>query len=63
MLSLKNFRYVSCNPKSLVMDTLPLCKPVTKRFENAPFVPTFLSGVDMFPHTELIESVVIFQRV
>ncbi len=60
--SVKSVIYVSCNPKSLVMDTLPLCKPVTKRFENEPFVPVYLSGVDMFPHTELIESVVIFQR-
>ncbi len=60
--AVKSVVYVSCNPKSLVSDCVPLCKPPTKRFEHQPFVPTYLSGCDMFPHTELMESVAIFER-
>ncbi len=60
--AVRSIVYVSCNPSALIADSVPLCKPVTKRFDQPPFVPTFFSGCDMFPHTELMESVVIFER-
>jgi tRNA (uracil-5-)-methyltransferase len=60
--SVKSIVYVSCNPKSLAIDCVPLCKPTTKRFLHEPFVPTFVGGCDMFPNTELLEAVAVFQR-
>ena len=46
--------YVSCNPQTLRRDILELKK------EN--FKPKFIQGVDLFPYTYHIESVVLLER-
>ena len=46
--------YVSCNPQTLKRDILELKK------EN--FKPKFIQGVDLFPYTYHIESVVLLER-
>lgn len=46
--------YVSCNPQTLKRDILELEK------EN--FKPKFIQGVDLFPYTYHIESVVLLER-
>ena len=46
--------YVSCNPQTLKRDILELDK------EN--FKPKFIQGVDLFPYTYHIESVVLLER-
>lgn len=61
-LSVQSVVYISCNTKSLVQDTVPLCKPSTKRYDHAPFEPVWMSGVDMFPNTEHSEACVTFCR-
>ena len=54
--------YVSCNPKSLVNDAVVLCKPMTRSVPGAPFKPIKATGVDMFPHTDHLEMVMLFTR-
>lgn len=56
--------YVSCNPtKSLPKDAAVLCGPSTKRLVGAPFQPVRARPVDLFPHTEHCEMVVVFERM
>ncbi len=50
----KNIIYVSCNPLTLKRD----CKTLM----DCNFKPEFLQGVDMFPYTNHIESVVLFTK-
>ena len=50
----KNIIYVSCNPMTLKRDI--------KTLINCGFKPEFLQGVDMFPYTNHIESVVLFTK-
>ena len=51
----QNIIYVSCNPQTLRRDMLLLI--------NKGFKPKFVQGVDLFPYTHHIESVVLFERV
>ena len=50
----KNIIYVSCNPQTLKRDMSYL-------IEDG-FKPQFVQGVDLFPYTHHIESVVLFER-
>jgi len=50
----KNIIYVSCNPQTLRRDMSYL-------IEDG-FEPKFIQGVDLFPYTHHIESVVLFER-
>ena len=49
-----NIIYVSCNPITLKRDSIYL--------KEAGFKIKSLQGVDMFPHTFHIESVMVFER-
>jgi len=56
--------YVSCNPTgSLIPDAVILCQPPTKRYPGLPFKPTYVQPVDMFPHTDHCELVMVFDRL
>jgi len=56
--------YVSCNPTgSLVNDATLLCAPQTKKYYGLPFQPTSAQPVDMFPHTNHCEIVMVFDRM
>lgn len=50
----KNIIYVSCNPQTLKRDM--------KELIEIGFKPKFVQGVDMFPYTNHIESVVLFEK-
>lgn len=54
--------YVSCNPASFVNDAVMLCKAPSKSTAGRPFYPTHAEAIDMFPHTEHCELVVLFKR-
>ena len=46
--------YVSCNPEVLADDLPPIL--------DRGYVAERVQGVDMFPHTDHIETVVVFRR-
>ncbi|EGC37059.1 hypothetical protein DICPUDRAFT_94161 [Dictyostelium purpureum] len=59
---MKKLVYVSCNQKSLVQDSIKLCKGISKAMKGTPFIPTKAIAFDLFPHTDLVELVVLFER-
>ncbi|GAM17714.1 hypothetical protein SAMD00019534_008890 [Acytostelium subglobosum LB1] len=61
--SMKRLVYVSCNQNSLIQDAAKLCKSITNTMRGTPFKPVKALAVDLFPHTELVEVVVLFERI
>eukprot|EP01132_Coremiostelium_polycephalum_P006241 gene6241-7772_t len=59
---IKKLIYVSCNQNSLIPDSVRLCKGISKSFSGTPFKPTKAIAFDLFPHTDLVELVVLFER-
>ena len=57
--------YVSCNPTgSFLVDAKILCLTQnSKRRPGRPFQPVVAAPVDMFPHTDHVELVTVFERV
>ncbi len=55
--------YVSCNQNALIADAANLCRSVSTSMFGTPFVPVKALAVDMFPHTEHCEVVVLFERL
>lgn len=55
--------YVSCNQNALIADAANLCRSVSTSMLGTPFVPVKALAVDMFPHTEHCEVVVLFERL
>lgn len=39
-----------------------LCRPTSSKYAGIPFKPIKAVCVDLFPHTELVEVVVLFER-
>ncbi|RHY76079.1 hypothetical protein DYB30_002300 [Aphanomyces astaci] len=55
--------YVSCNPTgSLVENAATLCGPETSNLKGRAFKPVAAAPVDMFPHTEHCEMIIVFER-
>jgi len=55
--------YISCNPKTLADNAVLLCKPPSKATDRAtPFKPVKGVAVDMFPHTNHCEMIMLFER-
>jgi tRNA (uracil-5-)-methyltransferase len=54
--------FVSCDPSGLIGNAVHLCRGVSKNFAGVPFVPVTARAVDMFPHTEGVETIVVFER-
>jgi len=59
---LKRLVYVSCNQKALVANAADLCRSESNNLTGAPFKPVKVVGVDMFPHTEHCEAIMLFER-
>ena len=55
-------RYVSCHAPSFVKNAVALCKPPSNALRNAPFYPVRAFPLDLFPHTEHCELVVLLER-
>jgi len=60
---IKRLVYISCNPNNLVGNAVGLCRPKSNAFRGEPFKPIKAVGVDMFPYTEHVELVMLFQRI
>jgi tRNA (uracil-5-)-methyltransferase len=54
--------YVSCNPRSMSADVLSLMRHETSKRPGRPFRVHRTDLVDMFPHTEHCEAVVLLKR-
>jgi len=54
--------YVSCNPATLADNVARLAGPATKKYPGMPFVPVAAAAVDMFPHTQHCELVMLLER-
>ncbi len=54
--------YVSCNPETLSENLKRLMAPSTTKFRGPPFTPLAAVAVDMFPHTEHCEMIVLLER-
>jgi tRNA (uracil-5-)-methyltransferase len=59
---LKRVVYVSCNPKSLSDNLVTLCQRESKRVRGKPFVARKAQAVDLFPHTDHVEMIVLLER-
>ena len=59
---LKRLVYVSCNPKTLSDNLVTLCQRASKRVKGRPFVAQKATAVDLFPHTDHCEMVVLLER-
>ena len=60
---LTRFVYVSCKQSSLVENCDTLCKAASGKLNSEPFRPVKSLGVDLFPHCDQQEMVVLFERV
>ena len=54
--------YVSCNPKTLSDNLVVLCQRESKRVKGVPFIAKQALAVDLFPHTEHVEMIVLLER-
>ena len=54
--------YVSCHAPSFVDNAVSLCRPRSGNFGGTPFAPSRAWPVDLFPHTERCELVVLLER-
>ena len=54
--------YVSCNSRSCFDDCVRLCQAPSKKVVGFPFKPIKVLAVDLFPHTEHVEMVMLLQR-
>ena len=54
--------YVSCNPNSLVEDSRKILMNPNTSNKTKPFEPKRWFGVDMFPHTDRVELIMLMTR-
>ncbi|XP_070567298.1 tRNA (uracil-5-)-methyltransferase homolog B-like [Ptychodera flava] len=60
---IKRLVYVSCKPQGEAMrNFIDLCCPPVKKLYGKPFTPIRAVPVDMFPHTNHCELVILFER-
>jgi len=59
---LRRLLFVSCHAPAFVQNAVSLCRPASHSFHGLPFVPVRAFPVDLFPHTEHCELVVLLER-
>lgn len=59
---LKRLIYISCNPQAALANFVQLGRPQSKNLFGDPFVPVAAIPVDMFPHTNHCELIILFER-
>lgn len=55
--------YIACAPKAAMQNWIDLSRPCSKTLKGEPFVLKEAAAVDMFPHTDHIEMVLLFERL
>lgn len=60
--NIKKIIYVACDPKANE-NLVALCRPTSKAYQGAPFVPTRAKAFDLFPHTKFCELVLVYERL
>lgn len=55
--------YIACAPKSALHNWIDLSRPCSKSLKGEPFVLKEAAAVDMFPHTDHVEMVLLFERL
>lgn len=59
---LKHLIYISCNISGAGQNVLDLLRPTSKRLKGDPFRLVKALPVDLFPHTDHCELVLVFER-
>ncbi|OAF68567.1 hypothetical protein A3Q56_03673 [Intoshia linei] len=54
--------YVSCKLSGAKQNLVSLMSLISNKFKNKPFTLKEITGVDLFPHTNQIETVMLFER-
>jgi len=55
--------YVSCDKSGLISNGADLGRAASNTMKGLPFKPVKAVGVDMFPHCDGLELVVLFERI
>lgn len=61
--SVQTLVYISCDAKAAMANFLSLGRPASNTMPGAPFVPKKVIPVDLFPHTNHFELVILFERL
>ncbi|XP_067143995.1 tRNA (uracil-5-)-methyltransferase homolog A [Centruroides vittatus] len=59
---LKKLIYIACNPDGAIQNFVDLCRLVSNNYRGESFVPTKAVVVDLFPHTNHCELIIVFER-
>ena len=61
---LKHLVYVSCNANTMATNVIDLCAPqgADGNGGGAPFTPAKALALDLFPHTEHVEAILLLER-
>lgn len=59
---IKKIIYIACDAKSND-NLIALCRPTSKAYQGAPFVPTRAKAFDLFPHTKFCELLLVYERL
>ncbi|XP_031623971.1 tRNA (uracil-5-)-methyltransferase homolog A [Contarinia nasturtii] len=59
---LNRFIYIACSPKAAMQNWIDFSRPCSKSLKGYPFILKEAAAVDMFPHTDHIEMVLLFER-
>lgn len=62
MRAVRRIVYVACEPNNFWRNALGFCRPRSKAFRLDPFRPVKAYGLDLFPHTDHGELVVVLER-
>ncbi|CDF32592.1 unnamed protein product [Chondrus crispus] len=62
MGAVRRIVYVACEPNNFWRNALGFCRPRSKAFRLEPFRPVKAYGLDLFPHTDHGELVVLLER-
>lgn len=55
--------YIACAPKAAMQNWIDLSRPCSKTLKGDPFILKEAAAVDMFPHTDHVEMVLLFERL
>lgn len=61
--NIKNLIYVSCDPDRLEQNIADLCRERSHRIKGLAFRPVKAIPIDLFPHTDHCEVVLLFERL